>query len=90
MPDSMVTLITSSEVRRLPNFKIADSEPEVPILAAILNFRLNSVSKKVGFLCTSEKYVPEIVEVAAGILFLGLSAICQKFIKLLPVWHLSY
>ncbi len=75
MPDSMVTLVTSSEVRRLPNFKMADSGPEVPILAAILNFRLKLTSDNVG-LCTSEKYVPENVGVAAGILFL--SAICQK------------
>ena len=75
MPDSMVTLTTSSEVRRLPTFKMEDGEPEVPILAAILNVRLKSLSEKVG-LCASEKYVPENVGVAAEILFLR--AICQK------------
>ena len=70
MPDSMVTLITSSEVCRLPNFKMVDNGPEVPILAVILNFRLKSVSEKVG-LCTSEKYVPENAGVTAGILLLS-------------------
>jgi len=75
MPDSMVAPITSSEVRRLPNFKVADSETEVHILAAILNFRLKTVSEKIG-LCISENCVPGNIEVAAGILFL--SAICQK------------
>ena len=40
-----------------------------------MNFRLKSVSEKVG-LCASEKYVPENVGVAAGILFV--SAVCQK------------
>ena len=55
---------------------MSDSGPEVPIFAAILNFRLMLASDKVG-LCTSEKYVPDNVGVAAGILFL--SAIkCQK------------
>ena len=44
-------------------------------LAVILNFSLKSVSEKAG-LCTSEKYVPENVGVAAGILFL--SAMCQN------------
>ena len=53
-----------------------------PFLAAILNFRSKLTSDKVG-LCTSEKYVPDNVGVAAGILFL--SAICKK-LKLLPVW----
>ena len=38
MPDSMVTLITSSEVRRLPNFKMADSGPEVPNFGRHLEF----------------------------------------------------
>ena len=41
-----------------------------------MNFRSKLTSDKVG-LCTSEKYVPDNVGVAAGILFL--SAICQKY-----------
>ena len=75
MPDSMVTLATSLEVRRLPNFKMTDSEPEVPILVAILNFQLKLASEKVGSRA-SEKYVPENVGAAAGILFLY--GTCQK------------
>ena len=43
---------------------MADSRPEVPILVAILNLRLKLASDKVG-LCTSEKYVPDNVGVAA-------------------------
>ena len=38
MPDSMVALVTSSEVRRVPNFKMADSGPEVPIFGGHLEF----------------------------------------------------
>ena len=41
MADSMVTLITSSEFRRLPNFKMADSGPEVPIFGDHLEFQLD-------------------------------------------------
>ena len=38
MPDSIVTLIASSVVRRLPNFKMADSGLEVPIFGGHLEF----------------------------------------------------
>ena len=36
MPDTMVALVTSSEVRRLSSFKMADSGPEVPIFGGHL------------------------------------------------------
>ena len=38
MPDSMVALVTSIEVRRVPNFKMADSGPEVPIFGGHFEF----------------------------------------------------
>ena len=38
MPDSMVALVTSTEVRRLSSFKMADSGPEVPIFGGHLQF----------------------------------------------------
>ena len=38
MPDSMVVQVTSFEVRRVSNFKMADSGPEVPIFGGHLEF----------------------------------------------------
>ena len=42
MPDSMVALVTSSEVRRLSSFKMADSGPEVPIVGGHLEFQFDA------------------------------------------------
>ena len=37
-PDSLVTSVTSSEVRRLPYFKMTDSGPEVNIFGGNLEY----------------------------------------------------
>jgi hypothetical protein len=37
-PDSMVTLVTSSDVRQLLHLKMEDSGPEVPIFGGHLEF----------------------------------------------------
>ena len=63
MSDSTVTLIISSEARRLQNYKMADSTN----FGSHLEFPVKIASEVV--MCTGEKYVPENVEVAAGILF---------------------
>jgi len=50
MPDPMVTLVTSSEVRQLLHFKMADRGPELPIFRGhfefMVEFGLLSISVK--------------------------------------------